>query len=1554
MDQGAGSSRGGREEEEQAAGGSEAQGSGSGREGQEPKNEQQPSRPTTSTRAGDIQVLLRKIGAEFRDTMAFSAGIATRKLEAILESLKSDDLSDQQQGLQELCQCVMMSSDDSLASAPQLGEVIPLLVNFLSSDSFELMLYSARSLRYLAENLPGSCRQMVQLGVVPALSASMLAIRFIDVAEESLSALFKISKEEPKICLQSGGMTAVLLHMEFLDSGMQRIAVEAAANMCRAVTPDTFEMVQDQLEKLVTLLKYEDTHLVEWSCTSLVRICEAITARSNLIGVLVECGVVEPAIEMIAVEETGGMVAPLSPATYFGLIRLLAICAARSHMVAETLLSSGISDTMLALVGNSGLIHTGESGGLVRTHEHLSDVLMLIDSVLPAVDKAGEDEEGSENVAQHRQFVTENASLVNKFGQDILPLLMQVSNTVHLRPRVLSIMAKVVHYVDVTTLGEVIQGLAVSSLMASLLVSPDDQIVGQVVGLVELLMEKLPEVFATQFMKEGVVHAMNKLSQGANKTDPVHPSTSEAGPGQPPSALRQDSVGRAEVFLSRHFSDVANGTEPEELRHLRDLSMRLAEPQALHELLTTLKADKGSRVSVYEFLNSGVIAALNTFLRVDGNKGFRRNVAESMLVNVKSLVAASLGPEAGDEPLLVWLVRKLRDALMAVEEFPVRTMIARRVRVRSSLRTGEADQSHRLCSIGVPLKLKLVRHEEEAELKDFNKDAKQSSELSVEPMVTMQALEDWLIQRVVSSSNADADAGPSAAASTCKDQQAEEARPSSSRPTRTGGNAVADGTGSARGPSRVMTRAQTARQRERSGLEGQGDAMSEDDQDAVAEAVDVGEVIGDDDNMDEDSDPIQEGGIDNEDDDLDSVSEDELSEDGEPCLGEPHGLMSYAQAAQVGAGAQPRIMFQLGDVALSPQTTVYQAVREYLAAQHGLEEDVEGDSEKVATWQQCFEETFSFKYRTAPPTDGAKERRAAKKRHTSRQQPLPVAVLGRLPLPEDLNVSTEVWDVLELMKKLDTINQLAPRWLPKDTTGSRMVSRREFICSKVASKITQHFKDPLTVCARTMPQWTHQLASSCKFLFPFETRRKFFYCSRVGLPHILKFLLEERKAASGSPSLTMNVIRDDQGRLSRLAQLKVTKQVRVARRHLLPGAMKIMEIYAKMQGHELEVQFLGEEGTGTGPTLEFYTLLSHELQKRKLKMWRTEDASMHKTSAGEGEDGDNSVERGPGLDIQEHVYAPQGLFPKPIPQGKVHKKILNHFKLLGRAMARALLDQRLLDMDINPLFFKVAQGEPVDLHDIKEIDNALGVTLEKLQAALESWKAGGRRGPIAVEGTALDDLYLTFTLPGYVDYELREKGGQSIVRTSTLEQYIDAVVKATLHDGIELQVQAFREGFEEVLPLEVLDCFYEDEMDVLLRGVQEPWTVQKLADCVKCNHGYTAQCRAVQWFLEIVSELRGMDQRRFVQFVTGSPRLPPGGLASLHPPLTVVKKTQATQGSEGTSAGGTSQDDSQNLTLPSVATCQNYFKLPDYASKDIMRRQLLFAITEGQNSFDLT
>jgi E3 ubiquitin-protein ligase TRIP12 len=40
--------------------------------------------------------------------------------------------------------------------------------------------------------------------------------------------------------------------------------------------------------------------------------------------------------------------------------------------------------------------------------------------------------------------------------------------------------------------------------------------------------------------------------------------------------------------------------------------------------------------------------------------------------------------------------------------------------------------------------------------------------------------------------------------------------------------------------------------------------------------------------------------------------------------------------------------------------------------------------------------------------------------------------------------------------------------------------------------------------------------------------------------------------------------------------------------------------------------------------------------------------------------------------------------------------------------------------------------------------------------------------------------------------------------------------------------------------------------------------------------------------------------------------------------------------------------------LPSVMTCVNYLKLPDYSTLDIMRQKLGVAMKEGQGAFHLS
>lgn len=76
---------------------------------------------------------------------------------------------------------------------------------------------------------------------------------------------------------------------------------------------------------------------------------------------------------------------------------------------------------------------------------------------------------------------------------------------------------------------------------------------------------------------------------------------------------------------------------------------------------------------------------------------------------------------------------------------------------------------------------------------------------------------------------------------------------------------------------------------------------------------------------------------------------------------------------------------------------------------------------------------------------------------------------------------------------------------------------------------------------------------------------------------------------------------------------------------------------------------------------------------------------------------------------------------------------------------------------------------------------------------------------------------------GYPEYELRTGGEDIAVGPANVQEYLAAVVDATLGSGVAAQVEAFRSGFNEVFPFSSLECFYEDEIERLLCGEGEAW-----------------------------------------------------------------------------------------------------------------------------------
>lgn len=110
-----------------------------------------------------------------------------------------------------------------------------------------------------------------------------------------------------------------------------------------------------------------------------------------------------------------------------------------------------------------------------------------------------------------------------------------------------------------------------------------------------------------------------------------------------------------------------------------------------------------------------------------------------------------------------------------------------------------------------------------------------------------------------------------------------------------------------------------------------------------------------------------------------------------------------------------------------------------------------------------------------------------------------------------------------------------------------------------------------------------------------------------------------------------------------------------------------------------------------------------------------------------------------------------------------------------------------------------------------------------------------------------------------------------------------------------------------------------------------------LIENTRCDHGYSHSSQVVKDFLEILTEFNPEERRKFLLFVTGSPRLPVGGFKSLEPKLTIVRKEQG--------------NDDPDTVLPSVNCCFYYLKLPVYSSKKKLKEKLMFAIEHGQGSF---
>ena len=464
-----------------------------------------------------------------------------------------------------------------------------------------------------------------------------------------------------------------------------------------------------------------------------------------------------------------------------------------------------------------------------------------------------------------------------------------------------------------------------------------------------------------------------------------------------------------------------------------------------------------------------------------------------------------------------------------------------------------------------------------------------------------------------------------------------------------------------------------------------------------------------------------------------------------------------------------------------------------------------------------------------------------------------------------------------------------------------------FINSKVTLLISKASSDGSTVSKSSIPSWCKNLSIDCGFLTKYDGRSLLFKVSfdpRRSLVNLQNYF----------KSIDPNYPNEYNITLEKSMRLKII----VNRNKILDHGFTLLNdaVTSKFFGF-LEFEYEGEIGNGLGPTLEFFYLVFDQLRANTKLWYKTTDGSLY-----------------PNLGLNEN------------------DECIKLFKLLGYIIGRAIYDDRLMDIPLSRVFWSLLLERPVLLKDLNMIDKNLYKGVKDFLNLITKKKELIKNNPsitdeeienkVLYNNKKLSELDLYFTFPGYNEVELKEGGYDILLTMKNVEEYVNLIYDFIFYRGIDRVVNAFKDGFCLIYNIFNLKCFTSKELEELICGSFEvKWDEDTLYENLKPEHGYTKSSRIFNDLIKFMCKLDKNGQKQFLIFTTGTSRLPIGGFKSLSPKLTIVKRAF-------------DQKEFPDDYLPTVMTCQNYLKLPEYSSYQILENKLLLAMKEGSKEFNLS
>ena len=280
----------------------------------------------------------------------------------------------------------------------------------------------------------------------------------------------------------------------------------------------------------------------------------------------------------------------------------------------------------------------------------------------------------------------------------------------------------------------------------------------------------------------------------------------------------------------------------------------------------------------------------------------------------------------------------------------------------------------------------------------------------------------------------------------------------------------------------------------------------------------------------------------------------------------------------------------------------------------------------------------------------------------------------------------------------------------------------------------------------------------------------------------------------------------------------------------------------------------------------------------------------------------------------------------------------DQFFLIGVVLGLALYNSTILDVALPPFAFrKLLASAPVYTGPVtSSVRPVATYTLDDL-AEYRPSLAKGLLQLLEYEG----DVESTFCRDFVAEVDrygqklqipLCPNGETRPVTSTNRHEFVDLYVRYILDTAVSRQFEPFKRGFFTVCGGNALSLFRPEEIELLVRGSDEPLDVATL-QAVATYEGWgtttiPANEPVVQWFWETFRNADPRKQRRLLSFITASDRIPAMGAANLIIRITCLG------------------DDVHRF--PTARTCFNRLGLYRYSMQQQLENKLWTAVTESE------